>query len=92
MNVRSFINIQKEDNYEKANLKIYQQLVGKLIYFLCSTRPDITFVVGQLNKYNSDIKIGHLKMAKQVICYLKVIMHFRIKYGNIFNLINRLRH
>lgn len=34
------------------------------MYLLCGTRPDIVFVVRQLSKRNTDLKIDHLKVAK----------------------------
>lgn len=64
MKADSFIDIQKEGNYKKTNLKTYQQLFSKLIYLSYDTRPNIVFAVKQLNKYNSDLRIGHFKVAK----------------------------
>lgn len=81
MKARNFIEMLKEDDYEKTNIKVYQYLIGKLMYTSCGTRPDITFVVGQFSKQNADPKVGHLKAAKQVLRYFKDIMHLRITYG-----------
>lgn len=50
MKAGNFIEMQDEDNYKKVNLKIYQQLIGQLIYLSCGTRPDISFVIRQLSK------------------------------------------
>lgn len=41
----SSIKITDLSDYKKANLYMYQGLVGKLIYFSYSIRPDIVFVV-----------------------------------------------
>lgn len=38
--------MQEKDNYKKTNLKTYQELISKLIYFLYSTKPDIIFILG----------------------------------------------
>lgn len=46
----NFIDIHKVDNYKEANLKVYQQFIEKLMYLSYKTRPDITFIVGQLNR------------------------------------------
>lgn len=40
------IEILEPEDYEEADFCIYQRHVGKLIYLLYDTRPDITFVVG----------------------------------------------
>ena len=50
------------------------------MYLLCSTRPDIFFAVGQLNKHNVDTRIGHMKVAKKVVRYLKGKMHLGLIY------------
>lgn len=65
-------------NDNSANLAAYQRLVRKLMYLACSTWPDISFVVGLLNQYNSDLKIGHFCIAKQVLRYLKETINLEI--------------
>lgn len=77
----NFIEMQGEDDYKKVDLKVYQWLIGKLMYLSYRTRPDISFVVGQLSKRNVDLRMGHLKAAKQVIRYLKGTMHLGLTYG-----------
>lgn len=81
MKAGSFIDMQEEDDYEETDLKAYQRLVGKLMYLSCGTRPDIAFVVGQLSKRNADPRVGHLKVAKRVVRYLKGTMHLGLMYG-----------
>lgn len=46
----SSIEITNLENYKIAHLRTYQRLVEKLMYLLCSTKPDIVFVVEQLSK------------------------------------------
>ena len=46
------------------NMVVYQQLVGKLIYLTYETRPDIAFVIGQLSRYHSDLRVDHIRIAK----------------------------
>ena len=48
MKAGRFIDIQEPRDYKKAEIKSYQQLIGKLTYLLCDTRPDISFAIGQL--------------------------------------------
>lgn len=80
MNIGNFIKIFKDNNYEEVNLKIYQYFIEKLMYLSYSTRCNIFFAVKQLSKHNVKLKIGHLKVIKQDMQYLKRIIHLEIIY------------
>lgn len=67
MKVGSTLDMEEPDDYEEANLRSYQRLIGKLKYLSCGTRPDIAFVVGQLSKHNADPRFGHMRAAKRVV-------------------------
>lgn len=58
--VGSLIKINKLNNYEKANLKIYQQLISKLMYFAYKTKLDIAFTIERMNKHNTGPQKSHL--------------------------------
>lgn len=64
MKAKNFIKIQDKKDYKKANIKVYQCRIGKLIYLSCWIRLDISFVMGQLGKRNVDLRLEHLKAAK----------------------------
>lgn len=64
----------KSDDYEEMELWLYQCFMGKLIYFACGTRLDIAFAVGQLSKYNADLRKDHLQAARRIMQYLKKII------------------
>lgn len=80
MKTGSSIEINESDDYEKIELCPYQHLIGKLIYFAYKTRLDITFIVGQLSKYNFDSRKGHLQVAKRIVQYLKGTMQLGLIY------------
>lgn len=67
MKAGCFIDMQEPGDYEEAEIKPYQRLIGKLMYLSCGTRPDISFAVGQLSKHNADPRIGQMKAAKKVV-------------------------
>ena len=48
----------------------YRRLVGRLLY-LTTTRPNITFVVQQLNQFMAKPTMVHYKAAMQVLRFLK---------------------
>lgn len=76
----SFIEMLKDDNYEKTDIKAYQRFIEKLIYLLYNTRPNIAFVMKQLSKQNANLKVGHLKAAKQILRYFKETIYLEIFY------------
>ena len=51
------------------------------MYLTCGTRPDIAFVVGQLSCHNSDPRIDHICIAKQILQYLKRTSTLGIVWG-----------
>lgn len=81
MKAGNFIEMWGEDNYKKVDLKTYQRLIDKLVYLFYSNRPDITFVIGQLSKQNTDPRVRHLKAAKRVVLYLMGTMYLGLTYG-----------
>lgn len=82
MNASSTIPMNQAGDDVRVDLTSYQRLVGKLIYLVCGTRPNIAFVVGQLSRHNSDPRSGHLRVAKQVLRYLKETITLGIVWGN----------
>jgi len=48
----------------------YASVVGNLMYAQTCTRPDISFVVGMLGKYQGNPGLDHWKAAKKVLRYL----------------------
>lgn len=56
----------------------YAFVVYSLIYAQVSTRLDITFAVGVLSKYQSNLGIEHWRTAKKVIRYLQGTKDYRL--------------
>ncbi|GJX04434.1 retrovirus-related pol polyprotein from transposon TNT 1-94 [Tanacetum coccineum] len=49
----------------------YASVVGSLMYLQTCTRPDISFAIGMLSRYQSNPGIHHWKTAKKVLRYLQ---------------------
>lgn len=81
MKAGSFLDTDHDGDNEETELKAYQSLIGKLMYLACGTRPDISFIVGQLGRHNSDPRVGHIRIAKQVVRYLKGSASLSLCYG-----------
>lgn len=80
--VGSCIKMIDIEDYKKADLRIYQKLIKKLIYLLCDIRLDIAFVIGQFSKYYANQRKYPLWAVKIIIRYLKET----IKMDLIFDL------
>ena len=50
---------------------LYASIVGSIMYAQTCTRPDISFVVGMLGRYQSNPGLDHWKAAKKVLRYLQ---------------------
>ena len=65
---------------DRARTKIYQQLIGSLMYVACATRPDIAFAVNSCAQFMSNPGEAHLMAAKHVLRYLKATRDKKLTY------------
>jgi hypothetical protein len=66
-----------------ANRKKYLSIVGSLMYAAIGSRPDITFSVTTLSRYNAQPHEMHLTAAKRVLRYLKATSNLSIHYRRL---------
>jgi Reverse transcriptase (RNA-dependent DNA polymerase)/GAG-pre-integrase domain len=59
----------------------YRGLVGKLLYLSIATRPDISYAVGVLCRYNDRAGPKHWEAAKRVLRYLKETKLLKLVYS-----------
>jgi hypothetical protein len=73
-----------EDRGEKEliDIKGYQAIVGSLMYVALATRPNISFKVAALCRYNSCPFTSHLTPAKRVLHDLKSTADFRLHFSS----------
>ncbi|XP_040871220.1 secreted RxLR effector protein 161-like [Glycine max] len=71
-----------KNNLEREHMKNipYASAVGSLMYVQVCTRPDITFVVGVLGRYQSDLGVDHWKATKKVMRYLQETKDYMFMY------------
>ncbi|XP_052724118.1 secreted RxLR effector protein 161-like [Vigna angularis] len=68
----SLMQCPKNDLERKQMENIpYASVVGSLMYAQTCTRPDISFAVGMLGRYQSNPGMDHWKAAKKVLRYLQ---------------------
>jgi len=73
-----------EDRGEKEldDIKGYKAIIGLMMYAALATRPDISFAVAALSRYNSCPFTGHLTATKRVLQYLKSTANFRLHFSS----------
>ena len=64
-----------------ANISLYQQLLGSLLYAAMCTRPDIAYAIHALSQYSVDPGEEHWTAAKRVLRYLKGTRDLALTYG-----------
>ncbi|XP_065630482.1 secreted RxLR effector protein 161-like [Quercus suber] len=64
----------------------YAFTVRSLMYAQTCTRPDISFLVGMLGRYQSNPGLDHWKAAKKVIRYLRGTKNYMLTFKRFDNL------
>ena len=59
----------------------YLQAVGALMYLAISTRPDISYAVGVLARFNKNPGMAHWKAVKHLFRYLKGTLNYKLTYS-----------
>jgi hypothetical protein len=65
------IHLEIFENDEEVDQQLYLSIVGSLMYASLGSRPDISFAVTSLSRFNMDPRSCHLTAAKRVLRYLK---------------------
>ena len=74
--------LEKDDGFSKpVEPKKYQAMVGSLLYLAIATRPDISFSVGVISKFNSCPNESHLTAVKRIMRYLKGTLNLGLVYS-----------
>lgn len=58
----------------------YQEIIGCLLYISQITRPDISFAINMLSKYNNKPEMKHWIALKRIMRYLKGTQDYRLSY------------
>ena len=61
--------LRKNQRIARDQLR-YSQIIGSLMYFASSTRPDISFTVCKLSWFVSNPRVDHWRVLERVMCYL----------------------
>lgn len=80
--------LQKE-LVKKASLEViqeYQSMMRSIMYPMIQIRPDISYAVTILSRYNHNSNAKHIAAVKRVLRYLKGTLDYDITYETVNNL------
>ena len=72
-------HLDEEDEVHKT---LYKSMVGKLMYAMIGTRPDIVFAVSYLGRFANSPTTSHLSAAKRVLGYLRGTRNYDLRFGS----------
>jgi hypothetical protein len=75
--------VKFDEQASVAETKLYQSIIGSLLYIQIGTRPDISFAVSRLAQYASNPSPQHLRLAKYVLAYLKGTENTKLVYDGV---------
>jgi hypothetical protein len=73
-------NDSSPDSDDIVDQKEYLAIVGSLMYAALGGRPDISYAVGLLSRFNVNPRKRHLTAAKRVLRYLKRTKGLKLAY------------
>lgn len=76
--------LSKKMDAEKAHEYVelpYQQAVGCLLFIAQATRPDISFAVNDVSRFNNCYEPAHWNAVKRIMRYLKLTSDMKLTYN-----------
>jgi hypothetical protein len=77
---RISLELEHDDLDTSVDPKQYLAMVGSLMYAALGGRPDISYAVGLLSRFNADPRSRHLTAARRVLRYLKKTKDLKLIY------------
>jgi hypothetical protein len=62
---------KRKQDEPKADIEVYRQAIGCLLYAALGSRPDIAYAVGFLGRYAADPGLSHMQAVRHLFRYLK---------------------
>lgn len=79
--IKLYSNMICDKNNFDMNQIPYQQAVGSLLFVAQATRPDISYAVNTVSRFNNNFKMPHWKAIKRIFRYLKQCINFKLVYS-----------
>jgi hypothetical protein len=74
-------SLEDSSRLGRQDHKLFRRLIGRLIFLVIATRPDIAFAVNQLSQYLAEPRRVHLAAVKHVLRYIKGTIDFGLTFG-----------
>ena len=65
----------------RSDHKLFRRLIGRLIFLVTATRPDISYAVNQLSQFLAEPRQVHLAAAKHVLRYIQATKDYGLVFG-----------
>jgi hypothetical protein len=77
------LDMSPQQEKEKEDMKTipYKEAVGALLYLSTTTRPDISYAVGQVAKFSQNSGVQNWKAVKKIIRYIASTPFYGIPYS-----------
>ena len=72
---------ESEELKKPVDITLYQSAIGKLMYLMTGTRPDISFSLSLLSRFSSSPKEKHWRCVKHLMRYLNSTSNYYLKYS-----------
>jgi hypothetical protein len=72
---------KRKPEEETCDPTIYKLMLGRLMYAMTATRPDIVYAIGVLSQCNHDPSNEHMVSLKPVFQYLNGTKDWRLRFG-----------
>jgi hypothetical protein len=59
---------------------LYRQIIGKLMYAMVGTRPDLAYTLSVLGRFTAALDTYHMALAKRALAYVKATINYRLHY------------
>lgn len=73
-------NLQLSRGSGEPTKEPYRELMGSLMYLAIGTRPDISFVVNYMSRFQEGANEEHYKQLKRILRYLQGTKELKLKY------------
>jgi hypothetical protein len=59
---------------------LYRQIIGKLMYAMVETRPDLAYTLSVLERFTATLDTYHIALAKRTLAYVKATINYQLHY------------